>query len=264
MAVAPWRIAMASSIGTAHQASALPCQDSHFHLGFTDRAGRPGFVVAVSDGAGSAPGSAVGAMLSCQTFAKLVAAYVEAGGEIARITRPLVTRWISGIVYRLALKAETDDLLLQDYACTLLAAIVSDGAMVFVQVGDGAIVTSTNGSGGWRYVFWPQHGEFANTTNFVTADNALDVVEMASTSEPIDEIALFTDGLENLVLRKAEMAVHAPFFDSMFPSLRRAPGQGVDDSLSQALAGYLATPTVTERTDDDKTLVLATRRGDTE
>jgi hypothetical protein len=56
MVVTPWRIAMASSIGTSHIASAQPCQDSHFHLDLEDAAGRPVTVLVASDGAGPLPG----------------------------------------------------------------------------------------------------------------------------------------------------------------------------------------------------------------
>jgi hypothetical protein len=257
---APWRIAMASSIGPSHIAAMQPCQDSHFHLSFQDSLQRPVMVLVASDGAGSASVADVGATLACQTFARLVAAYIASGGMVETISRLAVTRWLAGVVYRLSLTAQEDGRRLQDYACTLLAAIVGEAATVFVQVGDGAIVIAERGGKGWRHVFWPQHGEFANTTNFVTAGNPHHVVEFASAAEPIDEIAIFTDGIENLVLRKAERTAHAPFFDTMFPAVRRSMVRGPDAALSQALHKYLSGPLITQRTDDDTTLILASRR----
>ena len=78
----------------------------------------------------------------------------------------------------------------------------------------------------------------------------------------IEEIAIFTDGLENLVLQKAGKAVHAPFFDSMFPA-----GAALDRrraSMPELVAGArrctCRAPPVNDRTDDDKTLILASRR----
>jgi hypothetical protein len=255
----PWRIAMASSIGSSHLASDQPCQDSHFHLDLADSSGRPVTVLVASDGAGSAALAEVGATLSCQTFAKLVAAYLEAGGAVEKIRRPLVARWIAGVVYRLAMRAEADGFECQDYACTLLAAIVGAEAAAFVQVGDGAMVVS-GASGDWNYIFWPQHGEFANTTNFLTSDDVFEALDFHVSTEPVEEIALFTDGLENLVLNQAARAVHAPFFDSMFPSVRHSTAAGHDAALSRDLEKYLATPQIAERTSDDKTLILASRR----
>lgn len=251
---------MASSIGSSHLASDQPCQDSHFYIDLADSAGRPVTILVASDGAGSAVLAEVGAMLACQTFAKLVAAYLESGGAVEKIRRPLVARWIAGVVYRLAMRAQADGFECQDYACTLLAAIVGAEASAFIQVGDGAMVVSGAAADGWTYVFWPQHGEFANTTNFLTSDDVFEVLDFHVSTEPLEEIALFTDGLENLVLNQAERAVHAPFFDSMFQSVRRSTAAGHDPALSRDLEKYLATSPIAERTSDDKTLILASRR----
>jgi hypothetical protein len=46
----------------------------------------------------------------------------------------------------------------------------------------------------------------------------------------------------------------------MFPAVRRSTASGVDVELSRALGGYLSSVPVNDRTDDDKTLVLASRR----
>ena len=251
---------MASAIGTSHIAGGLPCQDCHFHLTVNDAEGHPVVILVLSDGAGSAAQADVGAKLACHTFAKLVADYIAGGGKVENISRDLATRWISGVVYRLSLKSWDDESRPRDYACTLLAAICGERGTVFLQIGDGAIVISDGWTTTWRHVFWPQHGEFANTTNFVTSEDALEVLEFHSTKEPVAEVALFSDGLENLLLHKANKSVHAPFFDSMFPSVRRSTATGEDPELSRALAVYLSTAPINERTNDDKTLILATRR----
>lgn len=249
---------MASSIGTSHVAAAQPCQDAHFHVEATGPDGERAMVLTVSDGAGTAALAEVGAALACDTFGRLVATYIGQGGRVETIGRPLVERWIAGVVYRLELHARETGGTLEDYACTLLAAIVAEREAVFLQIGDGAIVVSAGE--GWKHVFWPQHGEFANTTNFITSAHRLEALEFESSSEPVEELALFTDGLENLVLQKAAKAVHAPFFDSMFPAVRRSTVSGADAELSRALDGYLSSAPVNDRTDDDKTLVLASRR----
>jgi hypothetical protein len=258
MPTSPWRVAMASSIGQSHVATAQPCQDAHFHLEAEDVDGRPVMVLTAADGAGSAALAELGATLACETFARLVEAYVGKGGRVAAIERPLVERWITGLVYRIELDAKRAGARMQDYSCTLLAAVVADRSAVFVQIGDGAMVVS-NGTG-WRHVFWPQHGEFANTTNFVTSERAVPEMEFMRLDEAVQEVAVFTDGIENLVLQKANRAAHAPFFDNMFPPVRKSQASGVDVGLSHALDKYLSSPTITNRTDDDKTLILASRR----
>jgi hypothetical protein len=253
-------MAMASAIGTSHLASGAPCQDCHFHLTVNDVEGHPVAILVLSDGAGSAAEAETGAKLACHTFARLVADYIEGGGKVENISRELAARWVSGVIYRLSLKSWDQELQPRDYACTLLAAVCGERATAFLQIGDGAIVISDGWTTTWRHVFWPQHGEFANTTNFVTSEDALEVMEFHAARDPVAEIALFSDGLENLLLRKADKSVHAPFFDSMFPSVRRSTATGEDPELSRALAVYLSTPAINERTNDDKTLILATRR----
>jgi Protein phosphatase 2C len=257
---APWRIAMASAIGTSHLASGQPCQDSHYHLTLNDVDGNPVTILVLSDGAGSAAQAEVGSTLACETFAKLVADYISAGGRVENISRDLAGRWIAGVLYRLSLKSWHAELRPRDYACTLLTVISGTQATMFLQVGDGAIVISDGWTTSWRHVFWPQHGEFANTTNFITSEDVFEIMDFLVTTEPVVEIALFSDGLENMLLQKASKSVHAPFFDSMFPSVRRSTAKGEDAELSRALGIYLSTPTVNERTNDDKTLILASRR----
>ena len=251
---------MASAVGTSHLASGVPCQDSHYHLTSIDQRGRPVTILVASDGAGSASEASVGSTLACQTFAKLVADYISAGGLVDKISRDLASRWLAGVVYRLSLKAWDEGKDIRDYACTLLVVICGEPTTVFLQIGDGAIVVSDGWTTAWRYIFWPQHGEFVNTTNFITSEDALEVMEFQKTDEPVAELALFTDGLETLVLHKANRTVHAPFFDTMFPTIRESHATGEDLELSRALARYLATPKINERTNDDKTLILATRR----
>lgn len=251
---------MASSVGTSHRASGLPCQDCHFHLGVDDADGNPVAIFVVTDGAGSAAQAEIGAGIACETFARLVAGYISGGGHVDDISRDLAGRWITGVVYRLSLKAWHEGAEARDYACTLLAVVCGARATAFLQIGDGAIVISDGWTTTWRHVFWPQHGEFANTTNFITSEDALEVMEFQVTTEPVTEVALFSDGLENLVLHKADRTVHAPFFDGMFPSVRRLQAAGPDAALGRALEKYLSTEAVNERTNDDKTLILATRR----
>lgn len=251
---------MASAVGTSHLALGQPCQDSHFHLSSRDTKGTPVTILVASDGAGSASEAALGSTLACRTFARLVADYISAGGLVENIGRDLAARWLAGVVYRLSLKAWDEGKDVRDYACTLLAVICGERATTFLQIGDGAIVISDGWTTAWRYIFWPQHGEFVNTTNFITSEDALEVMAFQKTTEPVAELAVFTDGLENLVLHKADRTVHAPFFDSMFPPIRASRATGEDAELSRALAQYLSTPKVNERTNDDKTLILATRR----
>lgn len=254
----PWRIARASAIGTSHASSGAPCQDSAWHTIVTTADG-PVLIAVVCDGAGSAAHSDIGSLLAAETFAELAEVFFEQGGRIAAIDRDTACRWIQEAADALSIRAEANHHSLRDYACTLLAAIVGEEAAAFVQIGDGAIVVSHGEEDGWCYLFWPQHGEFANTTNFIVSPNAAAAVEFSLAPRRIDEIALFSDGIENLVLHHASRSVHDAFFNTMFPPVRNSDVDGFDQKLSDGLARYLSSPAICERTDDDKTLILATR-----
>ena len=107
-------------------------------------------------------------------------------------------------------------------------------------------------------MFEPQKGEYANETSFLTEEDALARASVAVLTVPPAEIALFTDGLENLLIRtQPERHVVGQFFEQMFPPVRRATEAGLDHALCDHLAGYLATPKIAARSDDDRTLILA-------
>jgi hypothetical protein len=255
----PWRIVGASVVGSSHISGGLPCQDFSLHALLEAPEGQV-LVVAVSDGAGSAQEAAVASCTACHTLVALARAFVAEGGCVSALDRMQVERWIANIADTLAQKAEKSGYHIREYACTLLAAVIADDAAVFLQIGDGAIVTSQGEDDGWSWVFWPQHGEFANTTNFVVSENALRVLEVERAPRSIDEIALFTDGIENLVLHRGTKTVHDPFFNSLLKPIRALAAVGYDEGLSEKLKAHLSSPSFSERTDDDRTLLIASRK----
>jgi hypothetical protein len=106
-------------------------------------------------------------------------------------------------------------------------------------------------------VHWPDHGEFANTTNFLTQPDALDHLRLATFVAPVTRLAMFSDGLERLVLDFQQRAAHGPFFDSIFARMRPPIGAGHLAEISDDLAILLASDKVNARTDDDKSLLCA-------
>jgi hypothetical protein len=216
-------------------------------------------VAIVCDGAGSAALADRGSQLVADTFLGIVQDFFGMGGKADSITRDLAREWVGKVLDALNQEAARESRDVREFACTLLGAIVAEQVCAFLQIGDGAMVVSEGSDDGWSWVFWPQHGEFANTTNFVTSPNAGDVMDFDASRRTIAELAMFSDGLENLVLHSATKTPHAPFFDAMFPVVRRGPA-GLNEKLSLDLHAYLQSSRINEKTDDDKTLILATRR----
>jgi hypothetical protein len=61
------------------------------------------------------------------------------------------------------------------------------------------------------------------------------------------------------VLQYSTNTVHSPWFNQMLPPVRGLAQPGFDEALSKKLAMYLSSEAVCARTDDDKTLLLASR-----
>ena len=256
---AMWRFASASVIGTSHQRAGTPCQDCHACRLFRSPLGEPTIAIAVSDGAGSAGKGEIGAAIVCAALLEQVEIYLAQERTIASFTEDDAQTWLRAVRESIVEHADQNDHVMREYACTLLLAVIGVDTAAFLQIGDGAIVTA-NEFAEWSWVFWPHRGEFANTTYFVTDDNASDNLMLEVRSGRTDEVALFTDGIEPLVLQYVDRTVYVPFFERMFEPVRRSSEAGEDLELSTQLESYLSSSAINNRTDDDKTLLLATRR----
>jgi len=247
-----WRLLAESVIGTSHVRSDKPCQDRCHTLRSVIRAQHI-LIAACADGAGSASASEVGAQTAIESVMALILRDLDGGLEVADLSRDDGVRW-----YREALAAMTSEaaarvLPLHELACTLLVAVVGETHAVFVQIGDGAIVIREGE--GYAAVFWPQQGEYANTTFFLTSATMEERLEFSLRDAP-DALALFTDGLQNLTLEMAARTPHTRFFDAMFKQLATAEAA---EELIAPLRAFLDSPSVNQRTDDDKSLILAWR-----
>ena len=115
--------------------------------------------------------------------------------------------------------------------------------------------------GAWRPLLWPDHGEYVNTTQFLTDADALAHLRIEQLDRPVDSVCLFSDGLERLVLDFRARAAHAPFFDAVFQRFGSEPAIGHASHVSDELGDLLASDTVNRRTDDDKSILCATLLG---
>ena len=257
---AAWRYALASAAGTSHARRDLPCQDASACRVLQPAEGGTVLVAVVADGAGSARRAAAGSALTCSFVLAEVEALFASGGEVADITRGRVELWLAGLQGEVRRRAEAGGIAAREYASTVVAAVVGADRAAFAQVGDGAAVIAEQAQESrFRWVFWPLNGEYENVTFFATEPHAAEHLEHRLIDQPVGELALFSDGLQRLALHYQTRTAHAPFFESMLAPLRGA-GEGASAQLSSELAAFLDAPRVHDRTDDDKTLILATRR----
>lgn len=212
-------------------------------------------VIAIaSDGAGSARFAQTGAELTCETAARYLADLLTRSSDGVQAVEPQAV--VDAVRTAIHQRATDEGCSMRDYACTVVGAVVGPEKACFFQIGDGAIVVRRSET--LECVFWPDGGEYANTTFFVTDADAQAHLQCQIEDVP-QELALMTDGLQRLALVFSSKTVHVPFFDSMFAVLRASSADACDE-LSGSLAAFLNSEPVNSRTDDDKTLVLLSAR----
>jgi len=247
MTTSLWHVVGASVQGTAHARQGSPCQDAHGWRGL------PGGVLllAVADGAGSAPRSLDGAQSA-------VAAVLDALETAFAAPEPPAPDAVLRAAFARARDAvhalaNTAGLPAAQFASTLAVAVASADALTVASLGDGAVIAEIGGE--MRLVSAPpQKGEYANETHFLTQDGALDVLQVATVAGAARAVAATTDGLLRLALRLPDYAPHAPFFQPLFAFAAQA-----HPAADAELAAFLASERVAARTDDDKTLLIAVR-----
>jgi hypothetical protein len=251
-----WRHLNGSVAGTSHDRSSLPCQDHCFTSEYSAN-GRPYLLLTCSDGAGSASHSQLGSKLACETVVNEVIATLETVSGLSDVDRPVAQRWYSRVRERLIQESLALSVSARELSCTLLVAVIGDEGAVYAQLGDGALVTRVgNADDVLRPVFWPQNGEYANTTYFTTDSRAEELMLFESTNVSPSAVAAFTDGIQSLALNYTTKVAHPPFFKPFFAGLEAAESPS---DLQIPFMQFLASDQVNSRTDDDKTLIVAVR-----
>ena len=237
-----WKIVFGSVQGTSHVQSGKPCQDycAGSVVGTT-------VVAACADGAGSAELSHLGSKAAVERFME-VATFETAP------TREQMESWVDAARARVLEEAAANETTPRELACTFLAALVSETWAAFAQIGDGVIVF--DGPEGYELAFWPDNGEYANTTRFLTEDDYRANLRIDIVERQVTELAILTDGLQMLALDFIQAKVHDRFFAPLFKTVRNGSDT---EALRASLLEFMDSKRVNDRTDDDKTLLLATR-----
>jgi hypothetical protein len=247
-----WKYLAESVTGTSHARIGLPCQDSCLATCVAE--GPEAVLILVcADGAGTARHASLGARLACEAVSRAIHADLADGQRVEEVQQVTALSWLRMAREELEQQAERSQEHLREFASTLLLALVAEHAAVFAQVGDGAIVCLEGDS--YRPVFWPEVGEYVNCTNFITDQDFEGHLCFARVENPPSELSLFSDGLQRLALDYSTRTGYGPFLAPLFRQLREAADVG---TLSGPLREFLDSPRINQRTDDDKTLILAT------
>lgn len=250
-----WTWASATAVGTSHLRAGTRRQDAYrCHV----PAASPDFLVCVvSDGAGTAEFGGQGASLICRKFSAMAEQHLRTRREPPSDTEVLL--WLDSIRDSISFAAHRRSKIPRDFAATMIAIVSSGDETLIVQVGDGCAVIRDSHSGEWRAPIWPDHGEYASTTSFVT-DSPSVKCRFARVEASVSAVVALTDGLERLALDFSCQKPFEGFFDGVTKPVDRSAAVGRDMHLSTVLREYLLGDAICSRTDDDKTLVVATRR----
>lgn len=256
-AAASWRVAAASAIGTAHVNQNTECQDRLAWRTLFSPRGEI-LVAAVADGAGSTTDGQRGAELACRLFLDEIADYLAArDASVKSLNRDFGARWIAYFQAEIERLAKREKKLARDYASTLVGAVVGADAAVFYQIGDGGVVFSTSGArASYAFAIEPVEAEYVNVTNFATDETAAEALQFKLIDEPVEDVILFSDGVAAVAVDFAANRPHEPFLMPMIAPLRQA---GAAAGLNEKLENFLGSPKLNEKTDDDKTIILASR-----
>lgn len=239
-----------TSTGTSHTKSGLVCQDAcHFEFSKTGEV----FVAAVADGLGSAQNSSEGANLAVRAAVKTA---LDTSEELdfehtSKVQSVLIDAFAAA---RKAIRAVTHPTKrkFQTFGTTLIVCIASSRGIAIGHIGDGGVVALANDE--VKTISKPSRGEYANSVQPLTGRNALSKIRFVILDVSAQGVVIFTDGLQNLLLKHATLDPFPGFFNKFLPLARAIK---TPNELHQGIRELLESSEINSRTDDDKTLLVA-------
>jgi serine/threonine protein phosphatase PrpC len=258
-----WRIAGVSVQGSRHAAVAQANQDAWLYRRVADEV----FVLAIADGAGSRPRSAVGSRLAVEAaFAGACAVFpaqpldekhewVELARNWASACRAAFSQATAGVAGALS---AGEPLTSDDFACTLLAVLVCSPWYCYITIGDCFLVVHRR-PGGAHLVVPPQMADSRAVTTFLTAPEAAEVSSGVIDEPRLAGLVLCSDGLIEATLDVARAAdgtmcyLVPPEFSGFLEVF------GDERTTADLTAGFTS-PEYAAASGDDMTMLLAVRR----
>lgn len=248
-----WAWAAASCIGTSHIKSATRLQDAYYCASLQTKSSEF-LVVVVSDGAGSASYGGEGASIVCRSLSKGIRRYLAEFDRLPEATE--IDSFLDAVRDRIYLAATKREVAPREFAATLVMLITNGTNSLFAHIGDGCAVVYDKDSETWIAPSWPDHGEYASTTFFVT-DEPIPKLRTGCLATNISVVVVFSDGIERLALDFSSKLPHTKFFDAIAKPVQDSLESGRNTKICSMLKSYLASENINSRTDDDKTLVIA-------
>ena len=218
-------------------------------------------VIAVADGAGSAPRSDQGARIAVDVAVTTMTAGIgrrPASAFSKHLAASLVRDAVRRAKNAVVRYATAEDVEPRELASTLIVAMASDRLVTAAQVGDGAVVVFNIDGGHARTLCAAHTGEHANETTFVTSHTRPHRMASVGNADGSDwdALALITDGLQGLALKMPEREAFMGFWN---PVLNDLAHTGDAEAVSARLHAFIGGERMRSRTSDDVTIAIATR-----
>ena len=168
----------------------------------------------------------------CRTMSLAAREHLRVQGELP--TDEDVRAWIDAIRDRIYHAASQRRKTPRDFAATMILIMTDGRRTLIAQVGDGCAVLKEAGAAEWRIPLWPDHGEYASTTAFVT-DDPEPKCRIVRDDAEISVFAALTDGLERLALDFSSQTPSGGFFDGVARPVCASAAHGKDVPLSLML-----------------------------
>ena len=164
--------------------------------------------IALADGAGSRRLSGTGARRTVRIVVDLVVDnFSQIFEQVSQGDVTTASRFVlNSITRELGAERFARRGSLKDYACTLIFAAIEQNQLLLGHLGDGMAFSVENGVS--EVSSWPDNGEFANETYFVTAKNAVEHLRLSSEFLEVPRsIMLASDGATVSLLRRSDHIV---------------------------------------------------------
>lgn len=247
-----WKVAAESVRGTSHEKTDMVCQDSNYLVTLPNNI----LLAAISDGAGSAAKAEVGSSIAAKSAVDLLSRVLTRQPILAGDDSTWETLlWNALDTARSDVEAEAAKIgaAPRDLACTLIVVAATPDLVAVGQIGDGAAVVS-DAQDKLIALTAPQSGEYLNETIFLISPKAMEQAQTRVWRGKVNYLAAFSDGLQMLALKMSDGTPHPPFFTPLFRFIHEM--EDMAEAKNQ-LNAFLRSPRITQRADDDLTLMLA-------
>jgi serine/threonine protein phosphatase PrpC len=251
-----WRVVAASMRGTSHEKQNLPCQDA-FEW---QVAKKEWFVAAVADGAGSAALADVGAKRAVRTAVDETIKTINNGLRHRSLPQSK-DAWCLLLVK--ILQTTKDDVIAtakkeqrqpRELASTLILVVLGPNITIAAQIGDGASIQRKNED--IQILTRPASTEYVNETTFLVSPSAVETAQLVIEDASSNSIAVLSDGLQTMALEYPNWNPFLPFFKPVFDFVEKRKDE---KAATLELESFLKSDRVRNHSDDDITLLLATR-----